>query len=166
MFNRGHAVATASEACPKCGFGEVLADSCPRCRVRVSNYRTYLAIRDGGGGALARRAWFPRLRPLRTSRRPAPSAGQRSIYEELILGRIYRELRYPATARGVYLVLLGFDVTPAGRASALSLSVNPANAQVTESVRAALNRAQPFPPPPSGGDGKAHHVSLALTVNI
>ena len=88
------------------------------------------------------------------------------MYEELILGRIYRELRYPATARGVYLVLLGFDLTPAGRASALRLTVNPANAQVLESIRAALNRAQPFPTPPNGGDGEPHHVSLALTVNI
>lgn len=164
MFNRGQAVAAVSEACPKCGFGEVVADSCPRCRVRVSNYRAYLAVRDSG--ALARRAWFPRLRPLRTLRRPAPSMDRSSIYEELILGRIYRELRYPATARGVYLVLLGFDLTPAGRAGALRLSVNPANALVSESVRAALNRAQPFPAPPTGGAGKPHHVSLALTVNI
>lgn len=164
MFNRGHAVAAVSEACPKCGFGEVVGDTCPRCRVRVSNYRAYLAIRDSG--ALARRAWFPRLRALRTLRRPAPSTDRRSMYEELILGRIYRELRYPATARGVYLVLLGFDLTPAGRAGALRLTVNPANAQVVESIRAALNRAQPFPTPPNGGDGKPHHVSLALTVNI
>ena len=164
MFHRGHAVAAVSEACPKCGFGEVLADSCPRCRVRVSNYRAYLAVRDSG--ALARRAWFPRLRPLRTLRRPAPSADRRSIYEELILGRIYRELRYPETARGVYLVLLGFDLTSVGRASALSLTVNPSNAQVGESIRAALNRAQPFPTPPNGGAGKPHHVSLALTVSI
>lgn len=164
MFNRSHAVAAVSGACPKCGSDEVVADSCPRCRVRVSNYRAYLAIRDSG--ALARRAWFHRLRPLRTLRRPAPSTDRRSIYEELILGRIYRELRYPETARGVYLVLLGFDLMPAGRAGALRLSVNPANAQVLESVRAAFNRAQPFPTPPNGGDGKPYHVSLALTVNI
>ena len=165
MFHRGHAAATVSGACPKCGFEEVLADTCPRCRVRVSNYRAYLAIRDSG--AHARRAWFSRLRPLRTLRRPAPSADRgSSIYDEVILGRIYRELRYPETARGVYLVLLGSDLTPAGRASALRLTVNPANAQVLESVRAAFNRAQPFPTPPKGGNGKSHHVSLALTVNI
>ena len=164
MFNRSHAVATVSGTCPKCGFTEVVADTCPRCRVRVSNYRAYLAIRDSG--ALARRAWFHRLRPLRTLRRPAPSTDRRSIYEELILARIYRELRYPAAARGVYLVLLGFDLIPAGRASALHLTVNPENAQVAESVRAALNRAQPFPTPPNGGNGKPYHVSLALTVNI
>lgn len=164
MFNRSHAVAAVSAACPKCGFDEVVADTCPRCRVRVSNYRTYLAVRDRG--ALARRAWFHRLSPLRTLRRPAPSTDRRAIYEELILGRIYRELRYPGTARGVYLVLLGFDLTPAGRAGALSVTVNPANAQVLESVRAALNRAQPFPTPPNGGGGKPYHVSLVLTVNI
>ena len=164
MFNRSHAVAAVSGTCPKCGSTEVVADTCPRCRVRVSNYQAYLAIRDGG--ALARRAWFSRLRPLRTLRRPAPSTDRRSIYEELILGRIYRELRYPATARGVYLVLLGFDLTPAGPASALRLTVNPENAQVAESVRVALNRAQPFPTPPNGGGGKPYHVSLVLTVNI
>lgn len=162
MFNRSHAVAAVPGACPKCGSTEVVADTCPRCRVRVSNYQAYLAIR----GALARRAWFHRLRPPRMLRRPAPSTDRRSIYEELILGRIYRELRYPAAARGVYLVLLGLGLTTAGRVSALRLTVNPENAQVAESVRVALNRAQPFPTPPNGGGGKPYHVSLVLTVNI
>ena len=88
MFNRSHAVAAVSGACPKCGSDEVVADTCPRCRVRVSNYRAYLALRDRG--ALGRRAWFHRLRPLRTLRRPAPSTGLHSMYEELILGQIGR----------------------------------------------------------------------------
>ena len=173
MFKRSHAHAPvidqreglALETCPKCGFGEIVGDSCPRCRVKVSNYRVYLAT--VGQGTLARRRWFGGLRPVRTLRRPVPSSDRFSIYEELILGRIYRELRYPSTARGVYLVLVGFDLTPAGRLSTLRLSVNPANAQVVESIRAALNRAQPFPPPPPDGhNNSTHHVSLALTVNI
>lgn len=173
MFKRSHAQAPvidqreglASVICPKCGFAEVVGDSCPRCRVKVSNYRVYLATL--GQGALARRRWLGRLRPVRTLRRPGPSTDRLSIYEELILGRIYRELRYPATAHGVYLVLLGLDLTPAGRLSALRLTVNPSNAEVGESVRAALNRAQPFPPPPPDGrKNSTHHVSLALTVNI
>ncbi|MBI2553537.1 MAG: cell envelope integrity protein TolA [Candidatus Rokubacteria bacterium] len=99
--------------------------------------------------------------------RPLPSTDRRTIYEELILGRIYRELRYPATARGVYLVLLAFDVTAAGRVAGLRVTVNPSNPDVGASVRTALNRAQPFPAPtPDGRNDSTQHVSLALTVNI
>lgn len=165
MFGRSHAEAVVSATCPKCGFAEVVGDSCPRCRVKVSNYRVYLASLDDR--ARRRRRWFPRLRLVRTMSRPLPSTDRRTIYEELILGRIYRELRYPATARGVYLVLLAFDVTAAGRVAGLRVTVNPSNPDVGASIRTALNRAQPFPAPtPDGRNDSTQHVSLALTVNI
>ena len=165
MFGRRHAKAVVSATCPKCGFAEVVGDSCPRCRVKVSNYRLFLA--SLGDGARARRRWFPRLRPVRTKSRPLPSTDRRTIYEEVILGRIYRELRYPATARGAYLVPLGFDVTSAGRVGGLRVTVNPSNADVRASIRTAINRAQPFlAPTPGGRKDSTQHVSLALTVNI
>lgn len=173
MFKRSHARATlvrerehgAPGACPKCGYLEVVGDSCARCRMKVSSYREYVATLDGGSHG--RRGWFRRLRLARMFGQPLVSADRRSIYEELILGRIYRELRYPATARGIYLVLLAFDVTAGGRVGGLRLTVNPSNRDVGASVRTALDRAQPFPPPPPDGrDSESQRISLALTVNI
>lgn len=156
--------------CPKCGGLDVMGDSCPRCRVRVSTYRLYLAslgreAPDPRGGA-SRRTWLKRLFMVAPSGPAAPSRDRRSSYEELILGRIYRELRYPATTRGVYIVLLGFHVVTTGRLGGLRLLVYPPNAEVAASVRVAINRAEPFPLPPAEEGGPDQRFSLALTVSI
>ena len=159
-----------AEICPKCGYAQVVGDSCARCRVKVSTYRVHLATL--GEGALVprapgkRRGWFKKLSMIVPRGPTEPSAGQRSSYEQLILARIYRELRYPATTRGIYVVLLAFDVTAPGRPSAVRLTVYPPNPEVAASVQAALNRAQPFPLPPGGHGSKNRRVSLALTVSI
>lgn len=179
MFKRSHAqgpsgretVEVLARGCPKCGYAEIVGDSCPRCRVKVSTYRVHLATLGEGPLAPAvlghKQGWFKKLRMIVPGNPAAPSADQRSSYEQLILTRIYRELRYPATTRGIYVVLLAFDLTAAGRPSALRLSVYPPNPDVAASVRAALNRTQPFPLPPSHGHGgKDRHVSLALTVSV
>ncbi len=99
----------------------------------------------------------------------APRVGEskpQATYEERLLRKIYLELRYPRTTHGVYLVSLSFRLTPAGRATALELEVDPPNPEVAESVRAAVSRAQPFPPPPAVQSGLADRVALALTVTI
>jgi hypothetical protein len=85
-------------------------------------------------------------------------------YEDRLVRRIYRALRYPATTHGVYLVSLAFRLTPAGRPAALEVAVDPPNPDVAESVRTAVSRAQPFPLPPSGAESQ--RVTLALTVTI
>lgn len=160
-----------AEICPKCGYAQVVGDSCARCRVKVSTYRIHLATL--GEGALVPRApgpkrgWLKKLSMIVPRSPTEPSARLRSSYEQLILTRIYRELCCPPTTRGIYVVLLAFDVTTAGRPSAVRLTVYPPNPEVAASVRAALNQAQPFPLPLAGGHGsKSQPVSLALTVSI
>lgn len=157
--------------CPKCGCPEVIGDSCPRCRVKVSTYRIHLATLHEGAliprARARKRGWFKKLFAIVPGGPPGAPTDRRSSYEQLILTRIYRELVYPATARGVYVVLLGFDLTTAGRASGVRLTVHPANPEISASVRTAFNRAQPFPLPPSEGPGSENQrISLALTVNI
>ena len=80
---------------------------------------------------------------------------------------IYGALHYPATTPGIYVVSLAFQLTSVGRPAALSLTVDPPNPEVAESVRAAVSRAQPFPPPPlAGGGSQDQPVTLTLTVSI
>lgn len=91
----------------------------------------------------------------------------RPEYEERLLRKIYWALRYPATSPGVYLVSVAFQLTQAGRAAALELAVDPPNPDVTDSVKAAISRAQPFPPPPPGIRGdRDPRITLELTVTI
>jgi hypothetical protein len=98
---------------------------------------------------------------------PALPANWRSSYEERILRRIYWALRYPDTTQGIYLVSLVFQLTAAGRTNELHLTVDPPNADVAESIRAAVSRAQPFPLPPSGMRGiQGRPITLTLTVTI
>jgi TonB family protein len=93
-----------------------------------------------------------------------PPGARRARYEEQLLRRINWQLRYPETHHGVYLVSLSFQLTRAGRASDLRIGVSPKNPDVAESVRRAVERAQPFPPPP--GEEDAPRVSLTLTVTV
>jgi outer membrane biosynthesis protein TonB len=156
-----------SERCPKCGQGEVVGDSCLRCRVKVSAYRLFLATRGPEAAPPpARRGWLKRLLMIVPRPRGATFAGRRSRYEAMLLSRVYRELRYPATARGLYVVLLAFRLTGGGRSTDIRLAVYPPNPDIEASVRGALSRAEPFPSPPPGRDGKAPRFSLALTVTI
>lgn len=154
-----------AEPCPKCGSTEVVADYCQRCRVKVSTYQAYLETLGKGAlrGPGRKRRWLGRLRLLPRSRVSPPSSW-RSAYEEGLLKRIYRELCYPATTRGVYLVVIAFHLTAAGRPLSLHLTVNPPNAEVAQSVRSAFSRAQPFPLPPAGGHDE--RITLTLTVSI
>lgn len=146
--------------CPKCGSAEVLVDYCQRCRVKVSTYQAYLAtLSRGAQRALAKkRRWFVFTSPA------APPEGWRSSYEDGLVRKIYRELNYPATARGVYLILLGFHLDAAGRPVGLKVMVEPHNPDVAQSVRTAISRAQPFPLPPAGSQDK--RITLALTVSV
>jgi len=85
-------------------------------------------------------------------------------YEDRLVRKIYWALKYPTTSNGVYRVSLTFRLTPAGRPAAVEVTVDPPNPEVADSVRAAVNRAQPFPLPPAGtGDQR---LTLALTVTI
>ena len=152
-----------AEKCPKCGSAEVLGDYCQRCRVKVSTYQAYLAtLSQGAQRAVAKkRRWFVFTSPV------APPEGWRSSYEDGLVRKIYRELDYPATVRGVYLVLLAFHLNAAGRPVELKLTVEPPNPEVAQSVRTAVNRAQPFPLPPAGSRGRQdQHITLALTVSV
>jgi len=85
-------------------------------------------------------------------------------YEDRLVRKIYWALKYPTTSNGVYRVSLTFRLTPAGRPAAVEVTVDPPNPEVAESVRAAVNRAQPFPLPPSGAQDQ--RFTLALTVTI
>ena len=153
-----------AEKCPKCGSTEVLGDYCQRCRVKVSTYQAYLgSLSHGAQRALSKkRRWFVFNSPV------APPANWKSSYEDGITKKIYRELHYPPTTRGVYLVLLALHLSAAGRLVSLKLTVDPPNPDVAQSVRTAVSRAQPFPLPSSKGipRGQDQHVSLALTVSI
>lgn len=156
-------VGGSAESCPKCGAVEVLGDYCQRCRVKVSTYQMYLAsLGKGAQRSLAkRRSWFVFKSPV------APPAHWRASYEDVIQQKIYRELHNPATAPGVYLVLLIFHVNAAGRAVDLRLSVEPPNLDVAWSVHTAVDQAQPFPLPRAGLRGsEKQRVTLALTVSI
>ena len=158
-----HQEGVLTETCPKCGSSEVLGDYCQRCRVKVSQYQAYLAtLGQGARRALAKkRRWFVFKSPV------APPANWKASYEDGILKKIYRELRYPATTRGVYLVLLALHLNAAGRTVSLEVSVDPPNPEVAQSVRTAVSQAQPFPPPRGGvRDGEDQSVSLALTVSV
>ena len=149
--------------CPKCGSAEVLGDYCQRCRVQVSAYQAYLAtLSQGAQRALAKkRRWFVFRSPV------APPEGWRSSYEDGLVRKIYRELQYPATARGVYLILLAFHLNAAGQPVELNLTVEPPDPDVAQSVRTAVNRAQPFPLPPGGRWGRQDpRITLALTVSV
>ncbi len=98
---------------------------------------------------------------------PALPPNSRSSYEERILRKIYWALRYPDTTPGIYLVSLAFHLTGAGRTTELHLTVDPPNADVAESVRAAFGRAQPLPLPPSGtGGSQRRPITLTLTVTV
>ena len=151
-----------AEKCPKCGSAEVLGDYCPRCRVKVSTYQAYLAtLSQGAQRALAKKnRWFVFTSPV------APPEGWRSSYEDGLVRKIYRELRYPATVRGDYLILLAFHLDAAGRPDGLKLMVEPHNPDVAQSVRTAISRAQPFPLPPGGRGSQAQRITLALTVRV
>ena len=121
--------------------------------------------------AIARGEATPRipqgLSALHPKSQPALSATSRPSYEERVTRMIYGALRYPTTTPGIYLVSLAFQLTAAGRPAALQLSVDPPNPEVAESVRTAVRRAQPFPPPPvAGGGSQDQPVTLTLTVSI
>ncbi len=176
MFKRSHAERPGEgfgggalvERCPKCGATEVIGDYCQRCRVKISTYRVYLASlgkrapRESAGT----RRWFGGFRIASGGQAPA-SADRRTDYEDRALQKIYRELHYPATARGVYLVVLTLHLTTAGRVVSLRLTVDPPNADVAQSVRTAVSRAQPFPlPPPAAPTGETERITLAFTVSI
>ena len=152
-----------AEKCPKCGSAELVGDYCQRCRVKVSEYQAYLAtLSQGAQRALAKkRRWFVFTSPV------APPEGWRSSYEDGLVRKIYRELNYPAAARGVYLVLLAFHLNAAGQPVGLDLTVEPPNPDVTQSVRMAVTLAQPFPLPPGGSRrSREQRITLALTVSI
>jgi hypothetical protein len=152
-----------AEKCPKCGSTEVLGDYCQRCRVKVSEYQAYLAtLGRGAQRALAKkRSWFV------FASQAAPPEGWRSSYEDGLVRKIYRELSYPAAARGVYLVLLAFHLNAAGQPVGLELTVEPRNPDVSHSVRMAVTLAQPFPLPPGGNRrSREQRITLALTVSI
>jgi TonB family protein len=173
MFKRSNAerrgdaqkASAVAEPCPKCGSTEVVADYCQRCRVKVSTYQAYLSTLGKGAlqGPGRKRRWLGRLRLLPRSH-AAPPANWRSGYEDGLLRKIYRELRYPATTRGVYLVMVSFHLTAGGRPVSLHLTVDPSSPEVAQSVRSAVNRAQPFPLPPAGGHDE--RITLTLTVSI
>ena len=85
-------------------------------------------------------------------------------YEDRLVRKVYWALKYPTTTNGVYRVSLTFRLTPAGLPAAVEVAVDPPNPEVAESVRAAVNRAQPFPlPPPDAADQR---FRLGLTVTI
>jgi hypothetical protein len=85
-------------------------------------------------------------------------------YQDRLVRKIYWALKYPTTTNGVYRVSLTFRLTPAGLPAAVEVAVDPPNQEVTDSVRAAVNRAQPFPLPPLGTQDQ--RFSLGLTVTI
>lgn len=121
--------------------------------------------------AIARGEAAPRtlqgLSALHPRGQPAPSATSRLSYDERVTRMIYGALRYPATTPGIYVVSLAFQLTAVGRPAALRLTVDPPNPEVAESVRAAVSRAQPFPPRPLAGEGSQHQpVTVTLTVSI
>lgn len=165
------------EACPKCGHPDVVGDICPRCRVKVSAYRSYLAgltqkapVPPAGA---SKSSWLGRLRDRGTFKKlfmvvPNPSSAasveRRSTYEQVIQARIYRELRYPETTRGLYVVLLAFNVNAVGRLERTRFAVYPPNPDVSSSLRLAISHAEPFPLPPTGSEDQ--RFSLALTVSI
>src|SRR3989304_2019756 len=62
-----------AETCPKCGYADVPADECPRCRVIVSKYRA--PLRSPGGGGWATRAAAPAPSPPPSQWRPSPMGG-------------------------------------------------------------------------------------------
>lgn len=62
-----------AETCPKCGYADVPADECPRCRVTVSKYRGYLQGL-GRGGVAAPAAALAQAAPPREWRSP-PAGG-------------------------------------------------------------------------------------------
>jgi hypothetical protein len=85
-------------------------------------------------------------------------------YEDRLVRKIYWALKYPTTAHGVYRVSLTFRLTPAGLPAAVEVAVDPPNQEVVDSVRAAVNRAQPFPLPPSGTEDKRLRLGLTVTI--
>ena len=136
----------------------------PRGRRGIAWIRTRALEEAIARGEEARRALAEQGTPLGHA---APPADWGLAYEERILRKIYGALRYPATTRGVYLVSLALQLTPAGRAATLKLTVDPPNPDVAESVRAAVGRAQPFPSPPAGARGSQDQpLRLTLTVTI
>lgn len=154
------ATGALSESCPKCGATEVVGDYCQRCRVKVSAYQAYLAgLGKGARRALEKkRRWFVFKAPVEHP------PGWRASYEDGLLKKIYRELEYPRTTRGVYLILLAFHLNPTGQPVGLKLTVEPPNPDISQSVRTAISRAQPFPFPPAGS--RDPRITLALTVSI
>lgn len=149
-----------TERCPKCGATEVVGDYCTRCHVKVSQYQAYLASLSQG----AQRAWAKTRRWFIFKGAAAPPPDWRASYEDSLTRKIYRELDYPTTTRGVYLVLLAFHLDATGRPVSLQLSVAPPNPDVIQSVRTAVSRAQPFPLPPA--KNRDQRFTLALTVSI
>jgi hypothetical protein len=85
-------------------------------------------------------------------------------YQDRLVRKVYWALTYPRTTNGVYRVSLTFRLTPRGFPAAVEVAVDPPNPEVAESVRAAVNRAQPFPLPPRGTVDQ--RFSLGLTVTI
>ena len=85
-------------------------------------------------------------------------------YEDRLVRKIYWALKYPTTTNGVYHVSLTFRLTRAGLPAAVEVAVDPPNPEVAESVRDAVNRAQPFPLPPLGTADKRFSVGLTVTI--
>jgi len=61
-----------AETCPKCGYADVPAGECPRCRVILSKYRAHLQSLGSGGGAAPRAAAPARAAPP-SEWRPPPA---------------------------------------------------------------------------------------------
>ncbi|NDA48075.1 MAG: TonB family protein, partial [Alphaproteobacteria bacterium] len=93
------------------------------------------------------------FRVIATDQEPGLSARDNETYKALVFERLIAAKLYPAAARqrrAKGIALVNFMLDSAGRVAGVSLIRSSGDADLDREALAMVNRAAPYPPPPSG----------------
>ena len=101
--------------------------------------------------------------------RPTPSAAQISSWHRKIAQQVERHKGYPAAARArreTGVVQLAFKIDRQGMVVASRVIQTSGFASLDQETIATVERAQPFPPPPSNMPGETFEFTVPIKFNI